>query len=316
MRGGARGRGPAGGCFRCGEDHFVSSCTLPADVTCHNCSENHVAIVCPHPPNFSRGPRCYTCSQYGHIAANCPLNAQRSGACYTCGSYDHRAAECPTNSLVCASCGGNHATSDCTGCAVCGRTNHPTAEHNYNIPPPRQSQGRGWSGFRGSPRGNLRGGFRGSFRGEASEERRRMDHPTQQAEALKEVEVSREVEVGGEDVDLGSQVNPHRLCTSRMFRRGMMLHQSHPRPNNLSTRTHLNSCTNLSHFTTPHHPYSTTYHRCTYPNQYNSHSRSSNNHNHNHSQLRLHRRYHNRNCKRRRTQIRWRQEPRRKCQRM
>lgn len=39
--------------------------------------------------------RCYNCSRFGHISADCPQPRRAPGSCFRCGSTEHRNADCP-----------------------------------------------------------------------------------------------------------------------------------------------------------------------------------------------------------------------------
>lgn len=46
-------------------------------------------------PRSGRLPRCFNCSEYGHISTQCTKPKRNRGACYRCGSGDHRIERCP-----------------------------------------------------------------------------------------------------------------------------------------------------------------------------------------------------------------------------
>ncbi|EFN71719.1 hypothetical protein EAG_08326, partial [Camponotus floridanus] len=49
-------------------------------------------------------PRCYTCLEVGHLAAQCKGVADRSGRCYRCGARSHKLRSC-RSPPACPLCG-------------------------------------------------------------------------------------------------------------------------------------------------------------------------------------------------------------------
>lgn len=39
-------------------------------------------------------PRCYNCSRFGHLSADCPQPKRAPGSCFRCGSMGHRYSDC------------------------------------------------------------------------------------------------------------------------------------------------------------------------------------------------------------------------------
>lgn len=45
-------------------------------------------------------PRCFNCSEFGHIASACTGKKRPPGSCFTCHSTEHRYADCPQRRMV------------------------------------------------------------------------------------------------------------------------------------------------------------------------------------------------------------------------